>query len=159
MARLGVALCCFERYCHTVGLETNSIHEFLSYMWEWPLMMTPERFGEWEGKRTTLVDSGLGGAMPADIEPSLREKGIDTVEFRNLVESTVEIIWGSFYGASDTRGSLRDLDRVISICKRRGVEPPTLDTFADSRFKDGHGWGERVSKDQRDRWRARVPRD
>ncbi len=154
VARLGVALCCFERYCRAVGLETKSIQDFSSYMWEWPLMITPGWFEEWEAKRTSLVDFGLGEGLPGDVEPALRDKGLDAVEFRNLVEATVEIIWGSFYAASDDRGSLKDLARVVSICERRGIRPPTLDVFAESRFKDGHGWGERISKDQRDQWRA-----
>ena len=154
VARLGVALCCFERYCRSVGLETKSIQDFLSYMWEWPLMMAPGWFEDWEATRTSLVDFGLGEALPGDVEPALRDRGLDPVEFRSLVEATVEVIWGSFYAASDDLGSLKDLAQVISICERRGIQPPTLAVFAESRFKDGHGWGDRISKDQRDRWRA-----
>src|SRR5690348_15787878 len=129
LARLGVALCCFEGYCRAVALQTKSVQDFLSYMWEWPLMMAPRQFEEWETKRTSLVEFGLGEQLPEDLEDVLRQKGIDLDEFRNLVEGTVEIIWGSFYAASDDRGSLRELSRVVAICERRGIQPPSLEVF------------------------------
>ena len=73
---------------------------------------------------------------------------------REAIATAHAHIWGSFYAASDDGGSLKDLARVISVCERRGIQPPAFEVFADSRFKDRHGWGDRISKDQRDRWRA-----
>ena len=153
IARLCLALCCFERYCRATELQCKSIRDFVEYMWEWPLMATPENFSDWEDKATGLVRMGRGGPPPADVAAVLQQKRIDPVEFRELVESTVEIIWGSFYAASDNRGSLEFLARVVSICKRRGVQIPPVIEFAESRFADDNGWGVRATPDQRDRWR------
>ena len=117
-------------------------------------MMTPGWFEEWEAKRPALVETGLGDQIPGDVGVVLQQRGIDEVEFRTLVENTVEIIWSSFFGASDNEGSLRHLSRVISICGRRGIRPPPLEVFAESRFDEEQGWGCRLSIEQRNRWRA-----
>lgn len=154
IARLCLALCCFERYCEARGLACESVRGFVEYMWEWPLRMgAPDVFSDWEGRATELVETGLGGPPPADVAARLQEKGIDPIEFRQLVESTVEIIWGSFFAAGDNEGSLAYLSRVVSICQRRGLAIPPVSAFAESRFTDRNGWGTRTTPDQRDRWR------
>jgi len=127
--------------------------EFLDYMWEWPLMMTPDFFGDWESKATDLVQAGLGDPFPSDVEPVLAQQGIAPSEFRALVAGTVEIIWGSFYAASDNKGSLRDLANVIATCRQRGVQPPPIDVFEKSRFADKHGWGHVLTIEERNAWR------
>jgi hypothetical protein len=153
VARLGVALCCFEGYCREAALRSGSIRGFVEYMWEWPLRMSPGLFEEWEAKRTSLVEMGLGDDAPPDVAVELQERRIDPGEFRELVEGIVEIIWGSFYAAPDNEGSQGELARVISICRRRGVRPPPLTVFAASRFADDHGWGRTITSEERDYWR------
>jgi hypothetical protein len=154
LARLGVALCCFEQYCRTVGLDAPAVRDFTEYMWEWPLMMSPGWFEEWESKQPTLVVVGLGDPIPQALASLLVERGIDSGELQTLLEATVEIIWGSFYAACDDDGSLAELQRVVAICERRGIAAPPVDVFVESRFDDGHGWGNRVTREQRDRWRS-----
>jgi len=155
-ARLGLALCCFERYCRVVGLHSPSIQSFLDYMWEWPLRMTPAELTEWESRRTDLVETGLGDPVPDDVRAVLQKRGIDESEFQSLVESTVEIIFGSFYGAAEDERSLAYLTQVVSICARRGIRPPPLSVFAASRFEDRDGWGHDLSIQEGDRWRAEA---
>jgi hypothetical protein len=123
-------------------------------MWEWPLMMSPGLFSDWESKQPSLVDVGLGGPIPQALESVLRERGIDSAQFQTLLEGTVEIIWGSFYAASDDDGSLAELQRVVAVCEQRGIAVPPVDVFVESRFDEGSGWGNRVTREQRDRWRS-----
>jgi hypothetical protein len=154
IARLCLSLCCFERYCQARDLACESIRGFVEYMWEWPLRMsTPDAFSDWQEKATELVETGLGDPPPVDVAARLQEKGVDPIEFRKLVESTVEIIWGSFFAASDNEGSLEHLAQVVSICKRWGLAIPPVSAFVESRFTDRNGWGARATPDQRDRWK------
>src|SRR3954452_6967100 len=85
-ARLGIALCCFERYCRAVGLHSKSNQSFLDYMWEWPLRMTSAELTEWEASRTQLVTARLSNPVPGDVRAVLQKRGIYESEFQSLVE-------------------------------------------------------------------------
>ncbi len=91
--------------------------------------------------------------MPGDVSIALVERNVNELEFRALVEATVEIIWGSLYAACDNEESLGYLQQVLSICQGRGVAPPPLAVFAESRFADQHGWGTTPTGPQLERWR------
>jgi hypothetical protein len=125
----------------------------VNYMWEWPLNIGQGDFEAWEAQQPELVEMGLGYEMPADVSAVLQTQRVDQVEFRSLVEAIVEIIYYSFYAAADNEVSLNYLSQVFLICRQRGVQPPPLEVFAQSRFNDGHGWGAPLSMEQRDCWR------
>lgn len=153
IARLAVALHCFEGCCNAWGLESPLIREFLDYMWEWPVKMTAACFGEWESKSAALVEFGLGGEIPGELKGLPENAGVTKDLFGHLTQNTVEIIWGSFYGASDNEGSLEELASVMAVASACGFTPPALEEFGESRFKDKHGWGCVLTREQRDRWR------
>jgi hypothetical protein len=54
----------------------------------------------------------------------------------------------------DRAASLAQLQRVVATCERRGIAAPPVDVFVESRFADRHGWGNRVTRKQRDQWRS-----
>jgi hypothetical protein len=152
-ARLAIALHCFEQYCQAHRLSSPAIVEFLDYLWQFPTIHGPEAFRSWERKQPLLVDIGLGGYFPEGYSEWLQDAGIEPAEFRALLEHTVEIVYGSFYGASDDSGSLTHLQHVLDLTKQAGITPPPLSHFAHSRFADRHGLGNTLSVAERDRWR------
>jgi hypothetical protein len=140
-ARLAVALHCFERYCQAHRLTSPALTEFLDYLWELSTIHGLEAFRGWERKQPLLVDIGLGGYFPEGYSEWLQDTGIEPAEFRALLEHTVEIVYSSFYGATDNSGSLTHLQCVLDMTKQAGITPPPLSHFAHSRFADGQGWG------------------
>lgn len=152
-ARLAVALHCFENYCRVHGLRSSAIDAFLDYMWEHPCIASPNEFTAWERARIPLVSVGLGDPFPPDVEQVLQQAGVSPKEFRELLENTVEIVFGSFYGAADDQGSIRHLEAVLSIATASAIVPPSAAMFAQSLFADRHGWGQQLSRPLRDAWR------
>lgn len=153
IARLAIALHCYEACCVAWRLKSPLISEFLDYMWEWPIMMTENHFSEWESKTTAIVDFGLGDELPPELNKLLISSGVSEEQFRYLTENTVEIIWSSFYGASDNEGSLKYLENVMTVASSLGYTPPSFNEFIESCFKDKHGWGNVLTSEQKDQWR------
>jgi len=149
-ARLGVALVCFEGYCRAKSLRHPIIEAFILHMWDIPCITS---LPDWESQDCELVQVGLGDPFPPEIQQLLKAAGIEETDFRRLVESCVEIIYGSAYAASDYLGSLRFLHEVLCVTSTAGVGPPPVEPFLVSLFADGHGWGKRLSAEQRDAWR------
>lgn len=152
-ARIAVALHCFERYCRAKRLRHPMIDAFLDHMWELPCITS---FPAWESRRCELVKVGLGDPFPREILDLLQTAGVSEKEFRQLIEGSVEIIYTSAYGKSDDAGSLRFLDRVLQITASAGVPPPPPRLFLSSLFADCHGWGIKLSPEQRDDWRYKA---
>jgi hypothetical protein len=152
-ARLAIALHCFERYCQAHRLTSPAISEFLDYLWQLPTIRGSKAFVDWEQHSPTLVDVGLGAYFSEDFIVQLHAAGIAPSEFQALLENSVEIVFGSFYGAADNSGSLTHLRRVLSLTQQAGIIPPPLSYFAHSRFADRQGWGNGLSVAERDMWR------
>ena len=153
-ARLVVALHCFEHYCHLRQLIAPETTVFLDYLWEFPIEDGPAAFRAWESRQPDLVTVGLGGDFPDTCLAWLDAAGISTNEFHQLLEHTVEIVYGSFYGAAANEDSLMHLHHVLTITKQTGRITPLLLQFTLSRFADRQGWGNRVSGVERDSWRG-----
>ncbi len=137
-----------------MGLVHSHIDALLDDLWDLPLTLGSDAFDEWEAYHPMLVDTGLGDDFPDGFEEFLRTHGVSTEEFRDVLESLVEIAFGSFYCDAEDANSLRYLDNLIRMVRRRGVSPPPIDTFSASRFSDRHGWGDRLSIEERDAWRS-----
>jgi hypothetical protein len=153
IARTAVALVCFERYCQTKGLRHPMIDAFLNQMWELPCIKS---LPDWESHNCELVHFALGDPLPREMLEALNSAGISEGEFRQLVENCVEIFYCSAYAASDNAGSLQALDQVLCVTSNVGVTPPPVQPFLLSLFDDAHGWGKKLSPDQRDGWRFRA---
>jgi uncharacterized protein (DUF433 family) len=155
-ARLAMALECFTRYCRRRGLEHADLSAFVDYLWEFPVVISngrPDVFVEWEQGGPVLLDVGPRDPLPPGIEAAVLRAGLAPKEFRDLVFHVMEIVWGSFYAASDDRGSLSHLKNVIRITRAAGVVPPSYTLYSSSRFSDGGGWGARMTPEERDEWR------
>lgn len=152
-ARLAVALRCFERYCQTKGLRHPLVDEFLDRMWELPCI---ESLPDWESRPCALVHVGLGDTFPPEFADLFGRDKFLKREFKELLESSVEIIYCSAYGKGDNTASLRFLDRVLSISFAANVTPPAVQPFAGSSFVDHDGWGKSLSPAQRDEWRFKA---
>jgi hypothetical protein len=152
-ARLAIAMHCFEQYCRVQGLAVPEVIELQDYLWEWPLVGGSLAFPAWESRHPVLVDYGLGDPMPERLRAALDARHIDEEEFRLLVTSLVEIIWSSFWAASDDAGSLADLAQVLRISARSRIPLPDPAPFSHSLFAEQHGWGQPLSMAERDAWR------
>src|SRR5215470_2644254 len=98
--------------------------------------------GYWERRQPELVTVGLGGAIPNTSFVWLDDAGITADAFRRLVEHTVEIVYGSFYGAANDDEAFMHLQHVLRMTEQAGHITPLLSLVAQSRFVDRHGWGE-----------------
>lgn len=156
-ARLAVALHCFERYCRAKGLRHGLIDTFIERLWELPCAL---RFADWEKPLPQLVhvafEVGRGEAFPNEILDLLASAGVLEKEFGQLLVSTVDIIYGSAYGASNDVGSLKSLELVLCVATSVGVAPPPAQPFLISLFGVRHGWGLVLDPNQRDIWRHRA---
>ena len=83
----------------------------------------------------------------------MKVQNFSATEFRQLLANVVEIIYGSFYAAADNQGSLRHLEAVLQYAAQHGVQPPAASLFINSLFVDEHGWGKKLSEEERDAWR------
>jgi hypothetical protein len=153
-ARLAIALICFERYCRAHQLAAPEIQVFLDYLWDFPIVDGPLSFQAWERQQPDLVTVGLGGDIPDTYLAWLHDAGISSATFRRLVEHTVEIIYGSFYAAAADDEAHVHLQQVLTITEQNKHISALLPLFPQSRFVDGHGWGNPLSETERDEWRA-----
>jgi hypothetical protein len=128
------------------------IDKFLDDLWVFPLVDS-DRWDQWENAHPTLVHVGLGDLWPDEFEKWLTTHHVDPQHFRRLLGNVVEVVFSSFYGAADDKLSLEYLLEVLAIVAEVGVNPPPLAKFGCSLFVDGHGWGRRLSAEERDGWR------
>ncbi|MCA9107488.1 MAG: hypothetical protein KDA83_18880 [Planctomycetales bacterium] len=153
-ARLAIGLHCFTDYCQTRELKHTEIDAFLDDMWGLPLAITsPEAFTAWEEKHPHLVEVGLGDEFSDEFQAVLRHKNISPQELRHIIESVIEIVFASFYGAPQNQQSLDSLRSVIAATTGYGVPPAPPSLFAASLFADNHGWGKPLTGSMRDQWR------
>lgn len=153
-ARLAIGLHCFTDYCQARGLKHTEIDAFLDDLWGFPLAITsPEAFTEWEDEHPHLVEVGLGDEFSDEFQAALRHQNISPQELRHIIESLIEIVFSSFYGASQNQQSLDSLCSVIAATSGFGVTPAPPHLFAASVFADNHGWGKPLTESMRDQWR------
>ena len=157
-ARLAVALHCFSQYCEKHNLRHPLIDSFLDDLWEFPVVGS-ERWDDWENNHPELVGTGLGDPWPTGFEAFLNAQAIDLEQFRHLISSVVEIVFSSFYGASDNNFSLKCLSEVLKMVNVCGINPPPAEVFRGSRFADRAGWGNQMTVTERDAWRAVGPNE
>jgi hypothetical protein len=156
-AKLALGLHCFAGYCRVRKIDHPAITAFLDDLWEFPIISNPVQFGKWQESHPTLVAVALGDDYPIEFEEFLVENLVSPVEFRDLLANVVEIIFSSFYVASDNGVALQFLDSVLTIVRKHGVISPPKERFAASRFCDRHGWGQPLTPLERDIWRAEEP--
>lgn len=153
-ARLAVGLHCFSSYCDGHRLEHESVDALLDYLWAFPVAIgDPESFVCWERDHAYLVNVGLGDEMSKDVEQALHDCEIAPAEFRRLLGSLVEIVFSSFYGATQNEESLQFLCEVMSVTSKHGVSAPPPEIFSESLIADCQGWGLPLTEAVRDRWR------
>ncbi|AJQ97490.1 hypothetical protein [Gynuella sunshinyii] len=141
--RMIVCLLAFEEFCKDHCLASPEIDEFIDYMWKWPLIEGPDQFDPWIKSSPTLIDFALGGELPESVRRKLVDSNIEEHRFRNVIEGLVEIIWSSFWGASEDSQSYESFQKSIKSMKIESLPPIT--PFKFSRFKDNGGWGEKPS--------------
>ncbi|WP_210330685.1 hypothetical protein [Aliikangiella sp. G2MR2-5] len=121
------------------------------YLWQWPLIDGPDQFEPWESSRPELVNFGLGDSASDNLISVLNKSGIDETQFRRMVEGVIEILWGSFWGAAEHELSMKALEAVLLTSNVS--ELPALTPFKFSLFTDNHGWGQKLTLEDRNFWR------
>lgn len=100
---------------------------------------TPEAFNQWEEDQPPLIETGLGGEYPPGFESVPAARGVPEPEFRQAVCCTTEVIYGSFYCASDESGSRQFVSELANLVGPLGVPFPDPRQFSGSRWSDRHG--------------------
>ena len=153
-ARLAVGLRCFADYCVVRELTHPEVDALLDDLWELPpAIASPEGFTSWENGHPHLINVGLGDPFSDEFQYALHNVQITPREFRHIIESLMEIVFSSFYGASEDQQSIEFLRNVIAAVTDFDVIPPRPDLFNASLFADNNGWGKPLSSTERDRWR------
>lgn len=153
-ARMVIALIIFERYCKQKHIENSIIDNFCNHLWRWPLIDGPDQFEPWEQSRTVLINYGLGEQANEEIQGFLSEYNVDEYIFRQIISGIVEILWGNFWGGSEDELSLQSLHDVIRFTQVENL--PTLTPFKFSRFRDGGGWGQKITAEDCEFWKNCV---
>lgn len=151
-ARHAVALVCFEKFCEKFDLDHPLITQMLDHQWEWSTLNS-DRFDDWAEKKPQLVWVALGEEYSEEFEVYLISKEIDPVEFRELIESAVEIVDWNLFGNVDEEKSFEFLNQVLEISAKYDISPPPASKFVNSSFKENHGWGKKLTPEERDQWR------
>ncbi|MFT3883221.1 MAG: hypothetical protein QM703_26660 [Gemmatales bacterium] len=161
-ARQAVALLCLKRYCEKFGLHHQAIEAYFDDLWEYPLV-DQNRWSEWHNHHPELVETATQFDMGYELEEInwpdgfvefLQKYGQKPEQFLLLIGSITEIVFGSFYSAVDEKGSWEQLCQTLKITETAGIVTPPPSAFIASLFVDNDGWGNRITKDQRDAWRA-----
>ncbi len=147
-ARACVALLVCDKYSSAHQFRTNDTDTFFEYLWEWPVV---NDFDSWEQQRPFLVNFALGDEATEELIEEIKSAGIEESVFRTIISGPVEILWGSFWGAAEDDLSLTDLNNTIEASRLPTL--PILTPFKFSRFDTNDGWGEQLSKQDRDFWR------
>jgi hypothetical protein len=150
-ARMAIALLIFERYCEENAIDMPQINHMSDYLWRWPLINQAGQFNSWESSRPELVNYGLGDKATKDIISELEKVNIDEHKFRIIVGNLVEILWGSFFGASLDKQSLESLTIILKECNVNRL--PILTPFKFSLFSDRDGWGEYITEQDCEFWK------
>ena len=135
-------------------LEHPEIEAFKDHLW-WFVgtAVDEDSFDGWLEREPPLVEVGLGDDYPDGFETLLASRVVPEGEFRRVLSSTTEVLYGSFYGAADDAGSRRDLKDLWAVAEPLGVPCPDPDRFDGSRWADGGGWGLSPSPQVLARWR------
>lgn len=147
-ARSAVALLVCEEYFRKYEMEDRLTRDFLEHLWEWPVV---KDFEAWEKSRPSLVNYGLGEDASPELLKIVSGAGLDERKIREIISNTVEVLWGSFWGAAEDNQSFKAL---IGCIESSGlVKLPVLTPFKFSTFSDGDGWGIAITTQDRDYWR------
>jgi hypothetical protein len=151
-AREAIALHCFEKYCEKRQLKCRLIDEAIEYLWRWPLIDGPDEFDPWESNKTALINYGFGKSIPTELGKVLKDREVDEEEFKRILKALIGILWANFWGASDDEFSLNLLKTVIELTSLEKL--PKIDIYQVSKFCDMHGWGNKISRNDYERWRS-----
>ena len=153
-ARIAIALHLFRGYCNRRGLIHPEIDRFVEHLWEFiALPVGGGGFEPWRQREPLLTHIGLGDDFPAEFESVLTVAGVSSVEFRQVLGCTTEVLYSTMYGAADEPGSRQYLSELAMVAESVGVEWPEMRCFSESRWSDGHGWGKHPSEQELVAWR------
>jgi hypothetical protein len=153
-ARAAYGLTLFEGYCRARGLEHMEIVAFEDHLWRFVgTVDEPNAFDCWLEAEPPLIEAGLGYEYPAGFEAFLASRGVPEREFRQALQATTEIIYGSLYAAADEVGSQIDLIHLWRVAETVGVRCPDLSRFNGSRWADRGGWGVLPRPEELAQWR------
>jgi len=151
-AKLAISLHAFQKFCLNNRIEGQMINDFLTHLWLWLDPDKSEDFDEWEQSKTELTGFGLGDAATPDLNAIINASKIEEFQFRKIVESVVDILWGNFWGACDHEMATKAFETVLSSCRLDNNPPIT--PFKFSRFDDNSGWGSELSCEDFNYWKS-----
>lgn len=125
-------------------------------MWTWPTV-DEHVFAEWEAFSNPVLEWALGGVVPESLATAVETSELGPQGHRELLESTVELVYGNLYTTVHHAETLEHLGRVEALAALAGVSFPEPGRFEGSPGADlsgVNGWGHRMSPDEVARWRA-----
>lgn len=153
-AHFAIGLRIFERYVRVRGLEDQSVWEYLSYMWEFPLLPTLVEKIEWEKKRGDLVDFGLGDELPEELEEELASLAINEDYIELWVTNVTELVWGNLLHEPDPDESLHHLTQILNLAAKSEIGIPEITPYKDNLFLENGGWGKKLSSSELEIWQS-----
>ncbi len=150
-AKLAISLLMFQKFCLVNRVEGRIIDDFQAHLWIWLDPDKDEDFDEWEQSRTELINFGLGDAATPELSLIINASKIEEFQFRKVVESIVDILWGNFWGACDHEMTTNAFETVLSSCKLD--KNPPITPFKFSRFSDNSGWGSDLTPEDFTYWK------
>ncbi len=144
-ARQAVALIVFDRWLAKIGIRHGDLDAMCDHLWQW-MSVDEQTFGVWSAFESPVLDAALGDELPAELVLECERRGVDTVEFKAVLGSLVEITNNSLYSAPDDDGSLAFLRHVLEIGTAAGITPPSAEPFAQSLSRTATVLDARLSK-------------
>lgn len=153
LARVAVALRLLSIYCERRGLAHLEVDRFVDHQWRFLTVPVSETVRTWEDSTPPLTATALGYEFPPEFEEFLVRRNVPPNEFRSVLASTAEVLYGSMYGAANEPESRKHLLELASFIERFGIEMPSVNAFSPSRWADRDGWGNPLSIEEVAKWR------
>jgi hypothetical protein len=154
-ARLAAALLTMTRVLEREQLTTAELRALVDHLWQWPTI--DERlFADWEQWSNDVLAFALGDQPSENFAAAAEQSSLSMFDLRKLIESTVEIVYGNLFAATDHALTLDLLLTVEEIACGRGIDLPPSEVFdgepADPSLRNG--WGGRMTDEQVSVWRS-----
>jgi len=146
-ARAALGAVCLRRYALAYGIQHPAINELVDYLFA---LASAQDIVRWERQAPMLAHT-MEDALPAEIAQAVGSE--HAVAFLRLRDELLEIGYCDLYAAT-TDESRQHLLAVFRILETDHIALPDLTPFQVSSFDENHGWGNVVSAEIADRWRA-----
>ena len=150
IARQCIAVTCLQRFCRRHAIGHPALDGFIEHVWL-VAQVAPGNFVSWEQGFAALAINGMGDPWPQDLRAAI--PGELLAPLMELTERVLETSAATWYG-DDLPASRRQLEAVLRLCARHGVDVPALEQYVQAEAQLHGGWGPALTDAQVRAWRA-----